>query len=149
LTHVLVLVAAIFTGLLLLRLAGQQRRSAMRYAPVIIVAMAAILFAARGRLLLALLFGAGAAAIWFLSNLPPRRATQERRRPMGSTAMSEAQARAILGVAPGASEADIRSAFRRCMARAHPDQGGSTEEAARISAARDTLLKRTWTPFRS
>jgi hypothetical protein len=149
LIHVIVLIAAIFTGFLLLRFAGHYRRSAMRHAPVIIVAMAAILFAARGMTLAALMFAVGAVALWFFSNHPPpKRARQARSPPpMGSTKMSEAQARAILGVPPGASEADIRSAFRRCMARAHPDQGGSTEEAARISAARDTLLRRP-SPFR-
>jgi hypothetical protein len=150
LIHVIVLIAAIFTGFLLLRFAGHYRRSAMRHAPVIIIATAAILFAARGMTLLALMFAGGAAALWFFSNQSPPRRVREARRPpppMGSTKMSEAQARAILGVPPGASEADIRSAFRRCMARAHPDQGGSTEEAARISAARDTLLRRP-SPFR-
>src|SRR5262245_14891065 len=81
LIHVIVLIAAIFAGFLLLRFAGHYRRSAMRYAPVIIVAMAAILFAARGMTLLALMFASGAAALWFLSNLPPPKRVRESRSP--------------------------------------------------------------------
>ena len=54
--------------------------------------------------------------------------------------MSVQEARDILGVAPGASRAEIEAAFRRLMLRAHPDHGGTTGLAARINAARDRLL---------
>ena len=64
------------------------------------------------------------------------------RRPAApsTTGMSEAEARDILGVAPGATRAEIEAAFRRLMQRAHPDHGGSAGLAARINAARDRLL---------
>jgi hypothetical protein len=55
--------------------------------------------------------------------------------------MSAADARAILGVAPDASVADIRAAYTRLMQRAHPDKGGSAGLAAQLNAARDRLLK--------
>lgn len=61
--------------------------------------------------------------------------------PAKSGAMSEAEARSILGVAPGASAQEISAAWRRLMARAHPDQGGTEGLAARVNAARDRLLK--------
>ncbi|WP_372502017.1 hypothetical protein P7L66_08965 [Tistrella mobilis] len=54
--------------------------------------------------------------------------------------MSEAEARAILGVEAGAGAAEITAAWRRMMARVHPDHGGSAALAARVNAARDRLL---------
>lgn len=51
------------------------------------------------------------------------------------------EARAILGVATGADEHEIRSAHRRLVQALHPDKGGSVELTRRINAARDTLLR--------
>jgi hypothetical protein len=55
--------------------------------------------------------------------------------------LSEAEARSVLGVAPEASEAEIRAAWRRLMGRVHPDQGGAAGLASHLNAARDRLLK--------
>lgn len=62
-------------------------------------------------------------------------------KPAASTGpqMSKAEARAILGVSENASPSDIQSAWKRLMARTHPDQGGSEGLAARVNAARDRL----------
>ncbi len=57
-----------------------------------------------------------------------------------ASGMSLAEARDILGVAPGATRPEIEAAFRRLMQRAHPDHGGSAGLAAQINAARDRLL---------
>ncbi|MGE0828250.1 MAG: J domain-containing protein [Hyphomonadaceae bacterium] len=143
-TAAIFILVAVFAALLILRFAGSHRRSATRFAPAIIVGMAAILFAVRGNALAALILGVGAAALWMWSSAGSQRAPREEPKPppARANAMSDAQARAILGVQPGASEAEIRAAFRRRIAIAHPDQGGSTEEAARLSAARDALLRR-------
>jgi hypothetical protein len=54
--------------------------------------------------------------------------------------MSRADAYAVLGLAEGATPAEIRAAHRRLMRGAHPDQGGSDWLAARINEARDVLL---------
>jgi hypothetical protein len=62
--------------------------------------------------------------------------------PTARPSVEEVEARAILGVGPGATEAEIRSAYRERMRRAHPDRGGSHAEAARLTAARDRLLAR-------
>jgi len=51
-----------------------------------------------------------------------------------------AQARALLGVAPGADASTIRAAHRRLIASVHPDRGGTEALAAQINAARDLLL---------
>ncbi len=55
--------------------------------------------------------------------------------------MSETEARATLGVAPGASVADIQAAYSRLIQVAHPDRGGTDGLAAQLNAARDRLLK--------
>jgi len=54
--------------------------------------------------------------------------------------MSRQEACEVLGLRPGAPEADIREAHRRLMRGAHPDVGGSDWLAARVNQARDVLL---------
>jgi DnaJ homolog subfamily C member 19 len=55
-------------------------------------------------------------------------------------AMTRQEAYQVLGIAPGASEAEIRAAHHRLMRTAHPDTGGSDWLAARVNMARDVLL---------
>ncbi|MCJ2015724.1 DnaJ domain-containing protein [Methylobacterium sp. J-076] len=62
--------------------------------------------------------------------------------PAKPGAMTQEEAYQILGLERGASTQEIRSAHRTLMKRAHPDQGGSVEGAARVNAARDRLLNR-------
>ena len=60
-----------------------------------------------------------------------------RRDPSG---MTDAEARAVLGVSRTAAPSEIKDAYRRLMRAVHPDQGGSPVLAAQINAARDQLL---------
>jgi hypothetical protein len=55
--------------------------------------------------------------------------------------MSAEAARAMLGVGPQASVAEIQAAYARLMRMAHPDQGGTTGLATQLNLARDRLLK--------
>ena len=84
------------------------------------------------------LFGAGliGAGLW-LTIASRQRAVAPR-----AEGMTDSEARSLLGVSAGASKAEINAAWKRLMARAHPDQGGTQGLATRLNAARDHLLKR-------
>ena len=55
--------------------------------------------------------------------------------------LSPAEARALLGVGPSATAAEIRAAHARLIRRNHPDAGGTDGLAAQLNAARDRLLR--------
>jgi hypothetical protein len=63
--------------------------------------------------------------------------------PPGSGTMTPDEARAVLGVGPDASDADVRAAHRRLMKISHPDHGGTDYLATKINQAKDVLLGKT------
>jgi DnaJ homolog subfamily C member 19 len=62
--------------------------------------------------------------------------------PRRQTGMTTEEAYQVLGLHPGATEAEIRAAHQRLMRTAHPDSGGSDWLATRVNLARDVLLGR-------
>ena len=66
----------------------------------------------------------------------------EGQRRRGGGAMSRREALEVLGLAEGASAAEIIRAHRTLMKKFHPDHGGSTTLAARVNQAKDVLMQR-------
>jgi hypothetical protein len=62
--------------------------------------------------------------------------------PPGGGRMSLSEARAILGVEPGATPDEVKAAYTRLMRLAHPDKGGTSGLASQLNAARDRLLRK-------
>jgi hypothetical protein len=62
---------------------------------------------------------------------------------VGIDTMSQAEALAILGLDPGAQEADIREAHRRLVQLIHPDRGGSHYLTVKLNQAKAVLLRET------
>lgn len=52
------------------------------------------------------------------------------------------EAQIILGVAPSATDDEIKTAFRRAAMRAHPDRGGSIAEFQKVNKAFEILRDR-------
>jgi hypothetical protein len=124
----------------LIRLGRQGERAGRGHWRVTATLFSAVMFAGG---LLALLKGSWvlggglvAASLW-LTVASRQRAVAPR-----AEGMTDGEARAILGVSADASKAQINAAWKKVMARAHPDQGGTQGLAARVNAARDHLLKR-------
>ncbi len=59
-----------------------------------------------------------------------------------SDALSDAEARAILGVGPAAGPEEVQAAYLRLIRTVHPDAGGTEGLASRLNAARDRLVRR-------
>jgi len=111
---------------------GQWRIAATLFSAVMLAG--GVLLAFRGSWVPAV--GLIGASLW-LTVASRQRAVSPR-----SEAMSDTEARAILGVSADATVQDINAAWKRLMGRAHPDQGGTQGLASRLNAARDHLLKR-------
>jgi hypothetical protein len=67
---------------------------------------------------------------------------RERRAGAGRGTMTRREAYEVLGLAEGASAAEIIHAHRTLMKKFHPDHGGSTALAARVNEAKDVLMQR-------
>jgi hypothetical protein len=130
--------AALFVLLLAGRIGGAKRADWLPRWPALVFAGAAIFALFKGAITPAVMLGVLAVGAWyFWPSLSNRRTAQPLR-----AEVEETEARTILGVGPGATDAEIRSAYRERMRRAHPDRGGSHADAARLTAARDRLLTR-------
>ncbi len=111
---------------------GHWRVTATLFSAVLMAGGALAAF--KGAWLLAA--GLAGAGLWLTVS------SRQRAVPPRAEALTVSEARSILGVSADATTAEINTAWKRLMARAHPDQGGTQGLAARLNAARDLLLKR-------
>jgi len=107
----------------------------------IVGALAGAVLAAKGMPVAGALVATGS-GLWlrFGDGLIGRRPPPPAAPPTART-IGRAEAADLLGVPPDADRKTVLAAYRRLMARNHPDAGGSTGLAARINAARDVLLE--------
>lgn len=135
----LVLLGAVLGGAGMRRLARWTGRAAGRWRPgvgvgAVLLAFAGLALTVRGLFPIGLVLLAASVVSALLAR---RRSAKP---AVNTSGMSEAEARAVLGLAPNASRNDIQAAYRRLMQRAHPDQGGTVGLAAQLNAARDRLM---------
>ncbi|MEQ1819766.1 MAG: J domain-containing protein [Terricaulis sp.] len=138
---VLLVITLIFGVLFLTRLGSIYRKELARRWPAPLFAAAAFFCLLRGLIGPAITFASLSALSWILwpqierwREPPPA--------PAAEQSPEDLAARRLLGVGPNATSDEIRGAYRSKMAQAHPDRGGSHNEAARLAAARDRLLKK-------
>ena len=135
----LIVLLGAFLLLFMFRIAGSRRNLLLAHWPTMLLAGAALFALARGQTWPALALGLLAGLAWRL--WPALNNPSENRRGRLQDA-ADVEASIVLGVSPNADDAEIRRAYRAKMARAHPDRGGGHAEAARLTAARDRLLRR-------
>lgn len=139
LAYALIALLGAFLLLLVLRVGGAQRKLLLAHWPAVALAGAALFALARAQIWPALVLGVLAGLAWRL--WPALHNPQENRRKRVEDA-ADVDASIVLGVSLDATEAEIRRAYRAKMASAHPDRGGAHAQAARLTAARDRLLRR-------
>jgi hypothetical protein len=135
----LVLLAALFVGLTVMRVLGARRTVVGLWEMAAGVGLIGL--AAWTKLWPLALLGAGLVG-WGLWRR--RRVKTQGAQPGPSPAALRAAA--VLGVPANAPPAAVKAAFRKAMASAHPDAGGAAERTRALLEARDVLLQRNTKP---
>jgi len=131
----------IFGVLFFTRLGAAYRAELRRRWLPVLFAGAAFLCLLRGLIGPAITFASLSALTW-IAWPQIERWRQPRAPSPAEDTPEDFAARRLLGVGPNATPDEIRGAYRAKMAQAHPDRGGSHNEAARLTAARDRLLRK-------
>jgi len=100
-----------------------------------VIIIAIFVMAVTGRLPAALALVV--ALVPFVTKLLPKKEAQVNG---DKVALTRAEAYEILGLTESASDADIKSSYKKLMKKVHPDQEGSQWMAAKLNAAKDLLL---------
>lgn len=130
--------------------AGGQNRSLFILKIVVLLGIAAALFATKGwpLALMVILAAGGVTAIEIWRDRALKAQEGEgmipgaARVPVTKAALALEEAAAILGVAADASADDIRAAHKKLIGQLHPDKGGTDYLAAKINDARRVMLER-------
>ncbi|MBG1231627.1 hypothetical protein [Aestuariivirga litoralis] len=148
----LIIIAALLTGLWVLRQAGRMDpRAARKFGARVLGAgliAAGGLFSFHGNFALGVpVLGIGAGLMGWGNLFAQKPAFSANRggtnqQPANQGAMDRKEAYAVLGLDSGATPDEINAAFKRLQRANHPDAGGSTYLAAKINQARDLLLKK-------
>ncbi|MDG1287467.1 MAG: DnaJ domain-containing protein [Rickettsiales bacterium] len=77
---------------------------------------------------------------WMVGGGKGKARTETHASTLAKTGMSREEAALILGVEAGASEAQVKAAYKKLMKKLHPDQGGNDYLASKLNAAKDTLM---------
>jgi hypothetical protein len=138
----LIVAGAVLGGAGMRRLGRWTGKAAGRWRPgvgvgAVLLAFIGLILSVRGELVegLPLLALSGVLAV-----TARRHARQAPAQAPTAPNMSEADARAVLGVPQSATRKEIQAAYIRLMQRVHPDHGGAAGLAAQLNAARDRLL---------
>ena len=109
---------------------GELLPALRRWGAVAALALLAVRMLETGKPLFAAVIAAAALFWWYAAK---GRAVE---------ATAEVEARTLLGLTSDADADAVHAAWRRGVAQAHPDAGGSTDAVQRLTAARDLLLAR-------
>ena len=134
------------------RASGGQNRSMLILKVIVLLGVAAALFATKGwPLALMVILAAGgvtAIEIWRERAISAQGGegvtpgAGAARVPATKSALALEEAAAILGVPADASADDVRAAHKKLIGQLHPDKGGTDYLAAKINDARRLMLER-------
>lgn len=119
----------------------EQIKSFLFAAITLVLCLALFILAITGRLPAAI---AIVVAMWPIALGWWKMKSRQKQEQVGDTGgpMTAEEALEILGLKDDATEEDIKAAYKKLIAKVHPDHEGSEWMAAKLNAAKDLLLKK-------